>query len=109
MLEPQTSGAKTMTDDGVGAAIGRLVVVARSDTGQSRRCANFLLAWWNGDDWGHFPIADLFGVDAPLAADMATIFSYLAAYPTAIYPDAWGYRDAMAELVDRWRPEAAAA
>lgn len=34
--------------DEVGAAIGRLLEVARADTGQSRRVADFLLAWWNG-------------------------------------------------------------
>lgn len=98
-----------MTHDDVGAAIGRLVDLARSDTGQARRAANFLLAWWNGDDWGHFPIADLFNVDHVISADMALIFAYLGTHPGAIYPDAWGYRDAMADLVDVWRPEAAAA
>ena len=63
----------------VEAALGRLVVVAKSDTGQSRRVANFLLAWWNGDDWGHFPISDLFGLDTELARDIATIIAFLAA------------------------------
>ncbi len=97
-----------MTNDSdVGAAIGRLVDVARSDTGQSARCANFLLAWWSGDDWGHFPVADLFALDRPLAADVALIVSYLAEHPGAIYADAWGYREAMGDLVERWRPEPA--
>ena len=95
--------------DDVGAAIGRLVDVARSDTGQSRRVANFLLAWWDGDAWGHFPIADLFAVDRAISSDMALIFSSLVEHPGAIYPDAWGYREAMADLVERWRPEAVAA
>lgn len=98
-----------MAGDDVGAAIGRLVDVARSDTGQSRRAANFLLAWWNGDDWGHFPIADLFGVDRAISADMVLIFAHLGEHPGAIYADAWGYRDAMADLVELWRPEAVAA
>jgi hypothetical protein len=61
MLEPQSSAVKAMISDDVGAAIGRLVDVARSDT-DNPGAANFLLAWWNGDDWGYFPIADLFGV-----------------------------------------------
>ena len=91
------------------AALDRLIDVARSDTGQSRRAANFLLAWWNGPDWGGFDLADLFGVDNAIAADMATIFAFLGQHPGAIYPDAFGYRDAMAELVDVWRPEAKAA
>ena len=29
------------------AALERLIGVAQSDTGQSRRAADFLLAWWN--------------------------------------------------------------
>src|SRR3546814_8137663 len=78
--------------------------LAQSDTGQARRAANFLLAWWNGDDWGHFPIADLFGVDDSVAADMTAVFRFLGQHPGAIYADAWGYRDQMIALVDRWRP-----
>src|SRR3546814_2400694 len=48
-----------------------------SDTGQSRRVANFLLAWWNGEDCGHFPLADLFGVDATIATHITTIVGFL--------------------------------
>src|SRR3546814_4263907 len=54
-------------------ALDRLIAIARSDTGQSRRVANFLLAWWNSEDCGHFPIADLFGVDATIATHITTI------------------------------------
>lgn len=88
----------------VESALGRLVVVAKSDTGQSRRVANFLLAWWNGDDWGHFPIADLFGLDTELARDIAMIIAFLAEHPGAIYPDAFGRREDMTDLVELWRP-----
>lgn len=90
-------------------ALARLVPLAKSDTGQARRVANFLLAWWSGDDWGDFAIADLFGLDTAVAADVATVFSFLAAHPGAIYADAFGYREDMAELVALWRPEQAAA
>jgi hypothetical protein len=34
------------------AALDRLVAIAQSDTGQSRRVANFLLAWWNAGSCG---------------------------------------------------------
>jgi len=94
---------EVLADPRVKAALERLVDLARSDTGQSARAANFLLAWWNGDDWGHFPIADLFGVDPDIAADMAAIFAFLGQHPGAIYPDAFGYREAMADLVEQWR------
>jgi hypothetical protein len=89
--------------DSADAAARRLFTVARSDTGQARRVANFLLAWWNGDDWGHFPIADLFGLDRSLATDIATIVGYLSQQSAAVYPDRFLSRDDMAGLVRRWR------
>ena len=84
-------------------ALDRLIAVADSDTGQARRVANFLLAWWNGEEWGHFPIADLFGVDAAIADDMATLFAFLGQHDGAIYADAFGRREAMLQLAERWR------
>lgn len=88
-------------------ALNRLIDLARSDTGQSRRAANFLLAWWDGDQWGHFSLTDLFGVDRDVAADMATIFAFLGQHGGAVYISAFGdqYRDQMADLVERWRPD----
>ena len=84
-------------------ALDRLIESARSDTGQARRVANFLLAWWNGEDCGHFPIADLFGVDATIATHMTTIIGFLGQHEGAIYPDAFGRKAEMIELVRRWR------
>lgn len=84
-------------------ALDRLIEIARSDTGQARLVANFLLAWWNGDDCGHFPIADLFGVDATIATHMTTIIGFLGQHESAIYPDAFGRKAEMIELVRRWR------
>lgn len=94
-----------LADPEVQAALERLIDLARSDTGQARRAANFLLAWWDGGTWGHFPITDLFGVDRAIAADMATVFSFLGQHGGAVYADAFGFREAMADLVERWRPE----
>src|SRR3546814_7552990 len=79
-------------------ALDRLIAIARSDTGQSRRVANFLLAWWNGEDCGHFPIADLFGVDATIATHITTIVGFLGQHEGAIYPDAFGCKAEMIEL-----------
>lgn len=92
-----------LADPAVKAAIERLIDLARSDTGQSLRAANFLLAWWNGDDCGQFPLSDLFSVDRPVAADMTTVFAFLGQHAGAVYPDAFGYREVMVELVERWR------
>ena len=85
------------------AALDRLIAVAIGNTDQSRRVADFLLAWWNGDEWGHFPIANLFGVDAAIAADMAALFAFLGQHDGAIYAEAFGRREAMLRLAERWR------
>jgi len=84
-------------------ALDSLIDIARSDTGQARRVAGFLLAWWNGDDCGHFPIADLFGVDPTIATHITTIIGFLGQHEGAIYPDAFGRKDEMIDLVRRWR------
>ena len=87
------------------AALDRLIEVACSDTGQARRVGNFLLAWWNGPARGAITLAPLVWLDASLGRDIATIIGFLAGHPSAIYPDAFGRRDAMDALVARWRPE----
>jgi hypothetical protein len=68
-----------------------------AETGASAKVADFLLAWWNGDECGHFPILHLCNLDAVIAEDMLTIMAWLAQEPTT-YADAWGYRDAMGDL-----------
>ncbi len=85
------------------AAFERLLKIARSDTGQSRRVANFILAWWNAPDHGGFDIADIFAVDAAIAADMATVFTYVSTRPVAEYPE--DYRDGIEAVMRQWRPE----
>jgi hypothetical protein len=86
----------------IGEAISRLLDIARSDTGQSQRVADFLLAWWNGDDLGHFPILHFCNCDPIIAEDMMAILAYLAQEPT-IYANAWGYEAAMRALVEQKR------
>ena len=51
------------------AALDRLVTIAQSDTGQSARVANFLLAWWNAGDCGGVDLTDLWNVDRAIADD----------------------------------------
>lgn len=103
MSLPQRRPAiRAVAFDEVGEAITRLIVVAGSGTGQAGRAADFLLAWWNGGDNGHFPVLHLCNCDAIIAEDMLIVMAYLAQEPT-VYPDAWGYRDAMVALVEQWR------
>ena len=95
----------------VGAANGRLLPIAlpstrAGETGASGKVADFLLAWWNGDECGHFPIIHLCNLDAVIAEDMLTIMAWLAQEPTT-YADAWGYRDAMGDLWVRYRGDPA--
>ena len=82
--------------------VAELIVVAGSDTGQAARAADFLLAWWNGSDNGHFPILHLCNCDATISEDMLIVMAHFAQEPT-VYPDAWGYRAAMVALVEQWR------
>lgn len=83
------------------AALERLIDHAQSDTGQSRRAANFLLAWWNAGDNGGFDLTDLWGVDSAIAADMQTVFGLIAT--TQSYPDAFGHRAAIERIWRLWR------
>lgn len=80
-------------------AIERLFAIAKHDTGQSRRVANFLLAWWNANRDGGFDLTDLWNVDAEIADDMVTVFRMVA--HTRCYPDSLGYD--FSELVTLWR------
>jgi hypothetical protein len=91
-----------MLPPGIADATKRLLVVARSDTGQGRRVANFLLAWWNADSLGGFDLSDLFALDEALALDTAAIFSWLATQPNAVYPEElWPEIDL---VIQQWRP-----
>lgn len=93
--------------DAVIAALARLVPLALSDTGQARRVANFLLAWWNGPDLGDFAIADLFALDTDVARDIATVIGILAKHPGALYIDALGYSHEIQQIIALWRKDIA--
>lgn len=83
------------------AALNRLIAIARNDTGQSRRVADFLLAWWNADDCGGFNLTDLWGVDTSITEDMVTVFGCIARVKS--YPDALGYGEQFKSIVSDWR------
>jgi hypothetical protein len=85
------------------AAIERLIEIAERDTGQSRRVANFLLAWWNAQECGGFDLTDLWAVDRAIAQDMLTVFALQVT--RCNYPDTLGYGHEFAALVRTWRPQ----
>ena len=84
------------------AALERLIEVAHRDTGQSRKVANFLLAWWNAQECGGFDPTDLWNVDRSIAEDMLTVFGLLI--HCINYPDTLGYGSDFAALIRAWRP-----
>jgi predicted lipid carrier protein YhbT len=74
-----------MTDEEK-AALERLLLHARGESGQSRRVADFLLAWWNATDCGGFDIATTWALDANIAADVVMVFAL--AVRAGNFPDA---------------------
>lgn len=84
-------------------ALTRLIDIAKRDTGQSRRVADFLLAWWNSGECGAFDLTNLWSVDAAIAADMVTVFAAVAR--VCSYPDSLGYEKDFKAIVRAWRPE----
>ena len=87
------------------AALQRLIAIAQSDTGQARRVADFLLAWWNAGECGGFDLTNLWGVDASIAEDMVIVFGCIAR--ANAYPDALGFNAEFQSIVRGWRPELA--
>ncbi len=87
------------------AALERLLKIGQSDTGQSRRVADFLLAWWNAGSCGGFDMTNLWAVDTAIAKDMTAVFGLVAR--TASYPDSapFTYGEDLRAVVARWRPE----
>lgn len=69
-------------------ALLRLIEVARHDTGQSKRVADFLLAWWDAEQCGGFDLTDLWSVDQEIADDMMTVLQMIRALRS--YPDSLG-------------------
>jgi hypothetical protein len=87
------------------AALQRLISIAQSDTGQARRVADFLLAWWNAGSCGGFDLTNLWGLDRSIADDMVIVFGYLAR--ANAYPDTLGFNAEFQSIVRGWRPEIA--
>jgi hypothetical protein len=90
------------------AALARLIPLAMTDTGQARRVANFLMAWWNGPDLGHFEIADLFGLDVAVANDITSVIGFLGQNDRgAVYIGSLGFAEEMQDIIALWRPSLA--
>lgn len=99
-LEGDWKMAEPLTQD-QREALERLIRHAQGVTGQSRKVASFLLAWWNAEDWGGFDLTGLWGVDDDIAKDMVTVFALVASHHN--YPDTLGYKKQFELLVALWR------
>lgn len=84
-------------------ALERLLAVAARATGQSRRVADFLLAWWNSGSCGAFDITTAWGLDDTLVEDLITVLAL--AVRGGSYPDALGYEEGFKRVLHGWRPE----
>lgn len=85
------------------SALMRLLQAASGDTGQSRRCADFLLAWWNAGKCGGFDLTALWGLDDSICNDMHVMFGYIAR--AQHYPDTLGLGPEFEAVARMWRPE----
>ena len=84
-------------------ALVNLLRIARSDTGQSRVVADFLLAWWNAESCGGFDLADLWAVDRALAEDMLEVVGFIVRHRA--YPSSFGLSAEFGEVLALWRPQ----
>lgn len=86
------------------AALERLIVMAQCGTGQSRRCADFLLAWWNPVKCGGFALTDTWGMDDELASACVRVFGWIVI--NRAHPKGLGYGEQFEALAKKWRPHA---
>ena len=84
-------------------ALGRLCQIAKRDTGQSRRVANFLLAWHNADDNGGWDPTELWGVDRAIAEDILAVLKL--ANDSLRYPGDLGFEPEIKAIWRLWRNE----
>lgn len=85
------------------AALRRLIAHAKRGAGQSRRVADFLLAWWNPAQCGGFDFTTMWGCDEDISEDMIVVFAYVAR--NNCYPDTLGFEAEFAASIHQWRPE----
>ena len=84
-------------------ALGRLCAIAKRDTGQSRRVANFLLARHNAEENGGWDPTDMWGVDTAVAEDMLAVLKL--AKDSHRYPGDLGFEPEINAIWRLWRSE----
>ena len=71
----------------VKAALRRLFMIARTDTGGGGRVARFLLAWWNAGQHGGFDLTDFWSMDEPILRDCLLVLDHVVKHPGEYYED----------------------
>jgi hypothetical protein len=84
-----------------GEALERLLRIAQRDTGQARRVANFLLAWYNAEENGGWDPVDMWNLDAAITDDMLTVVRLI--HESHRYPDGLGFSEEIASVWRLWR------
>lgn len=85
-------------------ALIRLIEIGCSDTGQSRKVANFLLAWWNAETCGGFDLTDMWAVDNTIRDDMIAVMKFISNRHGS-YPDKIGLKEHFHDILRQWRPD----
>jgi hypothetical protein len=83
------------------ASVAHLMRLALGNTGQSRRVADFLLAWHNADENGGWDPTDLWGLDTALAADILAVLHLLC--EEHAYPETLGFGEELKAIWQLWR------
>jgi hypothetical protein len=83
------------------AAVARLLAIAKTNSGQARRVADFLLAWQNAEENGGWNPVDLWQLDAGIAQDILLVTASIAGEHK--YPDDLGFAPEIAEVWNLWR------
>ena len=85
------------------AALERLIVIAKRDTGQPRRVANFLLSWWNSRVCGAWDVTEIRSLDQTIEDDIFVVLGLIA--DGGGCPSLFGYSDDFEEILRKWRPQ----
>jgi hypothetical protein len=82
-------------------ALGRLLHIAAGSTGQSRKVADFLLAWHNAEENGGWDPVNLWSVDTAIAADILGVLHVIHEFHC--YPGDLGFDSEITAVWKRWR------
>lgn len=98
----KNTSAEQVINSSIQTALEQLLALAERDTVQSRKVANFLLAWWNASENGGFDLADLYGLNGQSASACAAVFTWVA--QCGATPESLGYNARFKALALKWRP-----